>query len=95
MDILEVRGKLNQGETVFDLPLRVAYYARVSTGKDSQLHSLDAQEKYYDEFIKKDLYFFLGTTLAHHNVSKNPFLIIGIFYPPIQSLNQQMNLFDL
>ena len=32
--------------------------------------------------IKKDLYLFLGTTLAHHNISTNPFIIIGTFHPP-------------
>lgn len=40
------------------------------------------KEKYFDEFVKKcDLYFFLGTTKKHHNTSKNPFIIIGAFYP--------------
>ena len=42
-------------------------------------------EKYSDEFInKKDIYFFLGTTKRFHNVAPNPFLIIGVFYPPKQ-----------
>ncbi|MDR1973395.1 MAG: hypothetical protein LBQ31_01835 [Bacteroidales bacterium] len=36
----------------------------------------------YDEFVKtRDLYFFLGTTKQFHNVSPNPFIIIGTFYP--------------
>ena len=42
----------------------------------------DVRRKYYDDFAKtKDLYFFLGTTQLHHYVSKNPFMIIGVFYP--------------
>ena len=36
------------------------------------------KEKYFDNFAKeKDLYFILGTTKEHHNVSRNPFIIIG------------------
>jgi hypothetical protein len=26
--------------------------------------------------------FFLGTTQKFHNVAANPFIIVGIFYPP-------------
>jgi hypothetical protein len=41
------------------------------------------KEKYFDNFIKKtDLHFFMGTTKQHHNISKNPVLIIGTFHPP-------------
>lgn len=43
----------------------------------------EVKKKYYDEFVlKKDLYFFLGTTSVHHFKSRNPFIIIGAFYPP-------------
>ena len=41
------------------------------------------KQKYLDEFVsKKDLYFFVGTTLRYHSWSKNPFIIIGTFHPP-------------
>lgn len=39
----------------------------------------------FDFFSKKDIYLFLGTTKKHHNTSKNPFVIIGIFYPKKES----------
>lgn len=52
MDIYEIRNELN-GKTIFELPLRVTYYARVSTDKDAQLHSLSAQVQYYSELIRK------------------------------------------
>lgn len=52
LDIYEIRQALNSGKTIYDLPLRVTYYARVSTDKDEQLHSLSAQVNYYNEFIK-------------------------------------------
>lgn len=40
------------------------------------------KQKYLDEFAEKDLYFFVGTTFKFHNVAPNPFVIIGVFYPP-------------
>ena len=41
------------------------------------------REKYEQEFLKqKDIYLFLGTTKEWHTRrSKNPFVIIGVFYP--------------
>lgn len=53
MDIYDIRNALNSGKTIYDLPLRVTYYARVSTDKDEQLHSLSAQVRYYTEFIQR------------------------------------------
>jgi len=41
--------------------------------------------KYFDEFIAKDLHFFLGTTLQFHSVAPNPWLIIGVFPAPYQT----------
>lgn len=52
MDIYEIRQALNAGKTIYDLQLKVTYYARVSTDKDEQLHSLSAQIRYYTEFIQ-------------------------------------------
>lgn len=52
MDIYEIRSALQSGKTIYDLPLRVTYYARVSTDKDAQLHSLATQVRYYTEFIQ-------------------------------------------
>ena len=53
MDIYDIRNALSSGKTIYDLPLRVTYYARVSTDKDEQLHSLSAQVRYYSEFIQR------------------------------------------
>jgi len=41
------------------------------------------KQKYLERFSKKDLYFFVGTTKQYHNVAQNPFVIIGVFYPPM------------
>lgn len=53
MDILEVRKQLKT-KTIYDIPLRVTFYARVSTDKDEQLNSLDNQIHYYEELIRKN-----------------------------------------
>jgi hypothetical protein len=41
--------------------------------------------KYFDEFMTKDLHFFVGTTLQFHSVAPNPWLIIGVFPAPYQT----------
>jgi hypothetical protein len=48
------------------------------------------KQKYWDEFLKKDVYFFLGTRLRDQVRSPNPFSIVGVFYPPV---DQQGKLF--
>ncbi len=52
MDLYEIRQQLSSGKSIYDIPLRVAYYARVSTDKDAQIHSLGAQIQYYEDFIR-------------------------------------------
>ena len=54
MDIRKIREEMRMGRTVFDLPLRVAFYARVSTEKDEQINSLENQVQYYTELIQKN-----------------------------------------
>ena len=40
------------GRSIFDLPLRVTFYARVSTDQEEQINSLENQVQYYTELIK-------------------------------------------
>lgn len=54
LGLFEIRNLLSNGSTIFDLPLKVTYYARVSTDKYEQLNSLDNQVNYYEEFIKSN-----------------------------------------
>ena len=49
---------------------------------DEQTALAQVRQRYFDEFIEKDLYLFVGTTKQYHNVAPNPFVIIGVFYPP-------------
>ena len=52
MNVLKIRSEMRNGKTIFDLPLRVTFYARVSTDKDEQLNSLENQVQYYTELIQ-------------------------------------------
>lgn len=42
------------GKTIFDLPLNVSYYARVSTDKEEQINSLENQVSFFEDYIKKN-----------------------------------------
>ena len=52
MNVLQIRREMRNGKTIFDLPLRVTFYARVSTDKDEQINSLENQIQYYTELIQ-------------------------------------------
>ena len=54
MDIFEIRQQLRY-KTIYEIPLRVTYYARVSSESDEQLNSLGNQIAYYESFIRKHL----------------------------------------
>lgn len=53
MDIHTIRQELKR-RSIYDLPLRVTYYARVSSESDEQLNSLSNQISYYEELIRKN-----------------------------------------
>jgi len=53
------------------------------------------KEKYFDTFTQKnDLHLFLGTTLQYHRRRmSNPFVSVGVFYPPKDPQANQQSLF--
>ena len=53
MDLHTIRQELRT-HAVYDIPLRVTYYARVSSESDEQLNSLGNQISYYEELIRKN-----------------------------------------
>ena len=53
MDIHSVRQSLRT-KAIYDVPLRVTYYARVSSESDEQLNSLGNQVSYYENLIRKN-----------------------------------------
>ena len=53
MDIHTVRQQLRT-KSLYDIPLRVTYYARVSSESDEQRNSLENQIRYYEDLIRKN-----------------------------------------
>lgn len=51
MKFYKVREEILQGKNISNLPLRVTFYARVSTESDEQLNSLENQISYFKEYI--------------------------------------------
>lgn len=54
MDILKVRNEMRLGKSVYQIPLRVTFYARVSTDKYEQQSSLENQVQYYTDSISQN-----------------------------------------
>lgn len=56
-------------------------------GGDQTLALEKVREKYETEFLtKNEVYFFMGTVLRNHQKRyPNPFVIIGVFYPKIET----------
>ena len=53
MDLYTVRNNIMKGVPLQELKLKVCFYARVSTDKDEQLHSLSAQVSFFNDYISK------------------------------------------
>ena len=53
MDIHTIRQQLRT-KSIYSIPLRVTFYARVSSESDEQLNSLGNQITYYESLIKKN-----------------------------------------
>ncbi|MDR2344433.1 MAG: hypothetical protein LBE18_00035 [Planctomycetaceae bacterium] len=56
-----------------------------STNNNEKTAIEKVKQKYFNEFLKKDIFLFLGTTKEFHFTSPNPFVIIGVFAPPVQN----------
>jgi hypothetical protein len=66
------------------------------TNNDEPEAVKQVKTKYLDFFSTRDVYLFLGTTKGYHNISDNPFIIIGVYYPPkaVEQDSPQLSLFD-
>jgi hypothetical protein len=67
-----------------------------ATGGDENEANQLVKKKYFDEFVNnKNLYFLMGTTLSNHIRAPNPFVIIGLFYPPKSKTGEEQLSLDL
>jgi len=53
---------------------------------DESIALAKVRQKYWDEFLEKDLHLFLGTTQQFHFIAPNPWVIVGVF--PIPHVRQ-------
>lgn len=69
-------SKLN----VLDWEVGQLYWNCLRSADDDEGKALaKVRQKYFDEFNKKNLHFFLGTTQQYHFIAPNPWVIIGVF----------------
>ena len=64
-----IKEKIYYGENINNLPLKVTFYARVSTDSDEQLNSLDNQINYFENYIKENknwTYRVFSSSMSNH-----------------------------
>jgi len=54
LTLYEMKQAFINGKTIFDLPLKVSYYARVSTEKEEQINSLENQVSFFEDYIRNN-----------------------------------------
>lgn len=76
---------------ILDWEIGMLYWNCLEASQGNEHAALEkVRAKYETEFIAKDLHLFLGTTYEWHSRAPNPWVIIGVFPPPVQS---QLDLF--
>lgn len=68
-----------------DWEIGALYWNCIRDGTEPTEAVAKVRQRYFDEFLEKDVYLFLGTTREWHGRGKNPFVVIGVFYPPVQN----------
>ena len=53
-----------------------------SSGGNEDKALSKVRQKYFCDFLKTDLHFFLGTTQQYHAIAPNPYVIVGVFPIP-------------
>lgn len=80
---------------IFDWEIGALYWNCLKSVNGDEKEALQkVKDKYLTSFLNREIYFFLGTTLEWHiRRAKNPFVIIGVFYPPKDSISAKLSLF--
>ena len=68
------------GKTIFDLFLRVVYYARVSTEKEEQINSLENQVEFFEDYIRKNTNWTLIRGYVDEGISRDDIIKKRKFY---------------
>ncbi len=68
---------------VLDWEVGALYWNCLKSAEGDEPRALaKVRQKYFDEFLKADLHFFLGTTQEFHFRAPNPWVIVGIMQIP-------------
>ncbi len=79
---------------IADWEIGMLYFNCLEQANDDEDIAIEkVKQKYFDYFLTRDLHFFLGTVKEYHNISQNPFIIVGVYYPPIPPPFEQMSFF--
>ena len=73
MTLYEMKQELLSGKTIFDLALRVVYYARVSTEKEEQINSLENQVSFFENYIRKNVNWTFFRGYVDEGISRHHF----------------------
>ena len=66
-----------------DWELGALYWKGLRRAGGDEERAVDLVRKKYLQPAKTDIHYFVGTTLQFHQLhARNPFIIIGVFYPP-------------
>lgn len=79
----DTAGKISELQ-VLDWEVGALYWNCLKATNGDEPKALSkVRNKYFDEFQKTDLHFFLGTTQRFHQFASNPWVIIGVFPIPV------------
>jgi hypothetical protein len=74
-----------------DWEIGALYWNCLKNAGGNEIVAVDkVKKRLWDYGSTRDMYFIMGTALAYHMISPNPFRIIGLFYPPF---DPQLDLF--
>jgi len=67
-----------------DWEVGMLYWKCLKAAHGDETQALEkVRQKCFARFVRdRDLYFFMGTTKEYHGWALNPFIIVGLYYPP-------------
>ena len=80
--ILDAAGR-ESTMMITDWEIGSLYWKCLKEGAGTEEAVSKVRHKYFDNFLEKDLHLFLGTTREWHGRGMNPFVVVGVFYPPM------------
>ena len=71
---------------ILDWEIGMLYWNCLRDAEGNEATALEkVRHRYEHEFFSKDLHLFLGTTYEWHSRAPNPWVIVGVFPPPVRN----------